>query len=207
VAAITSLPDRLRAEPLARQLHPLDHPVGRLPLAGYRAEHVVRPRPAAVLVGILSGVRPAVLLTQRSRRLQHHAGQVAFPGGARDPADHSVVATALRETFEETAIEPARVTPLGYLGRYDTITGYRMTAVVGLIGDGPPPTPDGAEVDEVFSVSLEHVADERNYRTSRVIHDGRRFEILTLEHERFHIWGATAALLHHFSGVLRKLQA
>lgn len=198
-------PATVSADALSDLLHPLDRPVGELPLAGYRAEHITRPRPAAVLVGIVAGTRPAVLLTRRSRRLQHHAGQVAFPGGGRDPGDTSVVATALRETFEETGIDPARITPLGYLGRYDTITGYRMTAVVGLVDDGPPPVPDGREVDEVFSVSLQRIADPGNYRSSRVVHDGRRFEILTLDHPRFHIWGATAALLHHFGGVLREL--
>lgn len=190
----SGLPDRFRTA-----FFPLETPIGDLPVLGYRPPGVrARQRPAAVLIPILSGPRPQVLLTVRSDRLSMHAGQVAFPGGRRDPEDDSVLATALRETREETGIPDTLVQPAGYLGRYDTITGYRMTAVVGWIADPPEIRIDPAEVSSVFTVDLAHVLDPARYRREQVEYRGNTYSLLTLEHPEHHIWGATAALLDAF---------
>lgn len=191
------------ADRIGQALHPLDTPIGLLPIGGYRPPDLQRPRPAAVLIAVTDDDCPQVVLTRRSNRLRHHAGQIAFPGGGREPGDRSVVDTALRETEEETGIPRDAVAPLGYLGRYDTITGFRMTAVVGRLRSGIRWTPDRREIEEVFSVPLDHVADRNRYVRGRVRHEGRSFELLTLEHERHHIWGATAALLYDFGVALR----
>lgn len=52
-------------------------------------------RQAAVLIPIVRRPQPGLLLTQRSIHLRKHAGQVAFPGGAVDDTDASVIAAAL----------------------------------------------------------------------------------------------------------------
>lgn len=181
----------------------LSTPVGELPLGGYRPERVDRPRPAAVLVAVVDAPAPAVVLTVRSSQLARHAGQVAFPGGGREPGDADVVDTALREAREEVGIEPAAVEPVGLLGRYDTISGYRMTAVVGVLPAATGWRPDGIEVERVFTVPLARVADETRYRRDHVRYAGRRFEILTLSDPEHRIWGATAALLNDLGSRLR----
>lgn len=199
----SSRSDHGLADRLARCLPPLNTPIGDLPVGGYRPEDVQRPRPAAVLVAVIEPEPARVLLTVRSERLQRHAGQVAFPGGAREAGDHGVVATALREAHEEAGVPPESVRPVGFLGRYDTITGYRMTAVVGVLRADAQWRADGREVERVFTVPLERIADDRSYRRDRVRYGGRTFEILTLAHPEFRIWGATAALLHDFGARLR----
>jgi 8-oxo-dGTP pyrophosphatase MutT (NUDIX family) len=156
-----------------------------------------------VLVGVTSGDEPGVVLTLRSRQLEHHAGQVSFPGGGRDAPGESVVETALREAREEAGIPEHRVRPLGYLGRYDTITGYRMTAVVASLDPDIDFQPDQNEVESVFTVPLAHVADPGRFRRDTVRYAGRRFEIVTFEHAAHHIWGATAALLEDFGARVR----
>jgi len=88
------------------------------------------------------------------------------------------------------------VRPAGLLGRYDTITGFRMTAVVGWVDADFEPVPDRNEVDRVFSVPLARVRDPDAWRCDRVRWQDRTFEILTLDHPEHRIWGATAALLH-----------
>lgn len=63
-------------------------------------------RQAAVLIPVVRREQPGLLLTQRSPHLRKHAGQVAFPGGAVDSSDASLIAAALREAQEEVAIPP-----------------------------------------------------------------------------------------------------
>ena len=183
---------------LEQCLYPLDTPISDLPVEGFLPEHFKRPRPAAVLLGITREPEPQIVLTLRARHLARHPGQVSFPGGARDVSDSSVIATALRETREETGIPERAVTPIGYLGRYDTITGYRMTAVVALLEAGLEYRIDRAEVERVFTVSLADALDEAKYRCESMRLFGRDLDVLTLEHPEFRIWGATAALLHRF---------
>ncbi|WP_273954614.1 NUDIX domain-containing protein, partial [Escherichia coli] len=68
----------------------------------------------------------------RSIHLRKHAGQVAFPGGAVDDTDTSVIAAALREAEEEVAIPPSAVEVIGVLPPVDSVTGYQVTPVVGI---------------------------------------------------------------------------
>src|SRR5256885_12575624 len=64
-----------------------------------------QPTDAAVLVPIVMRPEPTVLLTERTAHLSTHSGQVAFPGGKRDPEDASAQATALREAHEEVGLD------------------------------------------------------------------------------------------------------
>lgn len=185
-------------ESLQRGLFPLNTPIADLPVGGYRPDGpggLERPRPAAVLVPVTEEDEPRILLTVRAAHLAKHAGQVAFPGGGRDRRGETVVQTALREAHEETGLAPECVRPAGLLGRYDTITGFRMTAVVGRIDPTFDPVPDLNEVAKVFSVRLAHVLDPDAWRRDRVKWQGRCYELLTLDHPEHRIWGATAALL------------
>lgn len=185
-----------RLSGLVECLHPLDTHPEHLPVSGFRpAAGDWTPRPAAVLVPILDRGKPEILLTVRSDHLSLHAGQVALPGGAVESRDASPVATALREAAEETGIKCELIQPVGLLDCYDTITGYRMVPVVGLVRGRFHLRPNPAEVRDIFTLSLEWVLDPARYRRHRVVHAGRSFNLLAIEHPRHLIWGATAAVL------------
>ena len=47
-----------------------------------------------------------VLFQERSHQVEHHKGEISFPGGARDETDSSAAFTALRETEEEVGVAP-----------------------------------------------------------------------------------------------------
>jgi 8-oxo-dGTP pyrophosphatase MutT (NUDIX family) len=152
-------------------------------------------RPAAVLVPVM--LRPAltVLLTQRSHELQHHAGQISFPGGRVDPGDSSALDAALREAWEEIGLPAAHVEPLGYLDSYRTGSGFQIVPVVGLVRPGFTLALDAGEVSDAFEVPLEFLMDPANHRKdSREWRGRRRFSYAMPYRERY-IWGATAGML------------
>ena len=60
---------------------------------------------AAVLLPLYdTGGEPHVLFTVRSELVEHHKGQISFPGGGADASDPDLVYTARRETFEEIGV-------------------------------------------------------------------------------------------------------
>jgi len=159
---------------------------------------------AAVLVPMVmreNGL--TVLLTQRTDHLHDHAGQVSFPGGRVEPDDESAVATALRETEEETGLSPSHIDVIGSLPRYLTSTGYAITPVTGLVRPGFSLAPDDFEVAHVFEVPLNFLTDHRNYRLHRAqLPDGAVRQYYSVPWEDFFIWGATAAMLRGMYQIL-----
>ncbi len=159
--------------------------------------------PAAVLVPIVQREEPTILLTRRTEHLPRHAGQVSFPGGRSHPDDISLVETALRETQEETGIEPAFVTVAGYLDAYETGTGYAILPVVGLLAEGFALSPDANEVAHVFEVPLAFLLDPANRKRDSREFQGRTRTFYSFTYEGHYIWGATAAMIVNFSERLR----
>jgi 8-oxo-dGTP pyrophosphatase MutT (NUDIX family) len=145
-----------------------------------------------------------VLLTQRTAHLTDHAGQISFPGGRAEETDASLAATALRETEEEVGLPSAAVQILGRLANYETVTGYRVTPVVGWVE--PPITlkPDPFEVADVFEVPLDFLlTPAHQQRHFRVLGDARRDYWAIPWRDRY-IWGATAAMLVILDRTLRE---
>jgi len=152
-------------------------------------------KPAAVLVGVREGVQPRLVLTVRTDHLQDHAGQVAFPGGRTDPDDADAIATALRESEEEIGLERRLVTPLGFLDRFETISGYTITPVVARIDPDARLYPEPAEVAEVFEVPLSFFFEPSNLRRYTMDFRGHRRDMVEFVHGGHRIWGATAAMV------------
>lgn len=160
--------------------------------------------PAAVLVPIVLGPQPSILLTKRTAHLAKHAGQVSFPGGRIDPEDAHAEAAALREAEEEIALDPASVELAGRLGNYVTGTGYAITPVIGFIQPGAALRPNPVEVESVFEFSLSVLLDPAAPRRERHFSRGRWRDYWVWPHPEHFIWGATAGILVHLAGFLRK---
>lgn len=160
-------------------------------------------RPAAVLVPVVrreAGL--TVLFTRRTAHLHDHAGQISFPGGRAEAADRSAAETALRESSEEIGLDAERVEILGELHQYVTVTGYRVSPVVGLVTPPLDLRPDEFEVAEVFEVPLKFLLDPSNHQRNRVINAGRERRYWAMPYGPYYIWGATAGMLMNFYGFL-----
>jgi 8-oxo-dGTP pyrophosphatase MutT (NUDIX family) len=154
---------------------------------------------AAVLLPVIMRPEPSILFTQRTAHLARHSGQVSFPGGRSEASDLSPVETALRETMEETGIEPAFVSVAGYLPRYRTGTGYDISPVVGVLSDGFTLSPNPDEVAEAFEAPLAYFLDPANRRLETRIWGGKERSFYVFSPEGRTIWGATAAILVDFA--------
>jgi 8-oxo-dGTP pyrophosphatase MutT (NUDIX family) len=162
------------------------------------------PMPAAVLVPLVN--RPQglqVLLTERTAHLSDHAGQISFPGGRVEADDAGNAAAALRETKEEVGLDPERVAVLGELAQYETVTGYRVTPIVGWVEPPFELAPDPFEVADIFEVPLAFLLDPANQqRHFRMLGEMRR-DYWAIPYGDRYIWGATAAMLLILDRTLR----
>jgi 8-oxo-dGTP pyrophosphatase MutT (NUDIX family) len=151
---------------------------------------------AAVLIPLLyKEGQWHVAVTQRTHNVEHHKGQISFPGGACEPGDADLQATALRETWEEIGVPPETVEVLGALDDFVTITHFVVTPFVGVIPHPFAYRLNPAEVDGVVEVPLSFLFDESNLRVEQREHDGRFFDVLFWDFGPFTIWGATARML------------
>ncbi|MBI5781999.1 MAG: CoA pyrophosphatase [Rhodocyclales bacterium] len=193
-------PARLRERIAERLQWEANRPLGLA--AGDEGAREVR-WPAAVLAPlVLSPAGPQLLLTRRTAHLAHHPGQISFPGGRMEPGDPGPVEAALRETEEEIGLSPQRVQVLGALPPYVTITGYRITPLVGWVEDPGELRPDPFEVAEVFTVPLSHVLDPRRYVRYSLTYGEQRRHYWAVPWRQYFIWGATAAMLRTFLELL-----
>lgn len=152
-------------------------------------------RPAAVLVPIQQRSNGDYLvLTQRAETLNHHSGQVAFPGGSVDLADLGPLEAALRESQEEIGIYPRDVRVLGQLDTIPAAFNYMITPFVGLI---PFPYNYALNLEEttaVFEVPVEALIDPRCLTVDMSYAKGWG-PIYHFQYEHWDIWGATAKIV------------
>ena len=174
-------------DPGAREALPLNRPL----------------RSAAVLVPIIQRPDPTVLLTQRADHLNHHAGQVSFPGGRVEEADTGPVDTALRETEEEVGLSRSFVDVVGALDTYETGTGFSITPIVGFVRTGFDLVLQEEEVAEAFEVPLDFILDQNNHQLNSGEWKGRVRHYHVIPYRDYHIWGATAGMLVNLHNKLK----
>jgi 8-oxo-dGTP pyrophosphatase MutT (NUDIX family) len=170
-------------------------------------DHLLPPgtliKPAAVLVAlVLHRDEPGVLLTQRASHLNNHAGQVSFPGGRIEPGE-SPEEAALREAFEEVALDPALPCVMGRLPRHLTGTGYEITPILAALRPGFTLVPSPDEVESAFELPLSVLLDPAAPRRERAEWKGRMREYWVWPHGEHFIWGATATILVTLATALR----
>ena len=185
---------------------------GLITLAAVRralAQHQARPaeapgaRPAAVSLVLVDRPQGAeILLIKRAERADDPwSGQIAFPGGRRDPRDRDLLATAVRETREETGVELGSAERLGVLDdlvpRAVTLPLVLVRPFVFALPRRPALTPN-AEVQRAFWVALGRLSQpDVRAEITLTLSDGER----TLPAYRLGedvIWGMTERILTPF---------
>ena len=147
-----------------------------------------------ILLGEQAPGQPDVLLIERAHDMRSHPRQVAFPGGAVDDVDVDAVAAALRESEEETGLEPSGVRVVATLpALFLPPSGFVVTPVLAW-WERPSPVSvvDPRAVASVHRVPVAELVDPEN--RFRVAHPsgyvGAAFRVRGLL-----VWGFTAGLL------------
>ena len=136
------------------------------------------------------------------------SGQMALPGGRKDPADENLWATALRETLEEVGIDlgsDARllgqlddVNPSSRLIPSIAITPFVVAVDAGLVAMR------SAEVERTVWVPLAALIDE-SFRGKLLMEALPGREHPTIEYEGYVIWGLTLMVLSQLEPILRRI--
>lgn len=167
-------------------------------------------RDAAVLLLLhaVDGVEH-VLLQVRTSTVEHHRGEISFPGGRRDRVDATLLDTALRETHEEIGVPPEMVEVFGALDDTQTrSSNYRVRPYVGAIVPGFDAFLHAErEVSALLRVPVPHLLDAANHVWKAAEQEGTVAAMPAYQFGEHVIWGATARVLAQFLGLVEGVQA
>ena len=165
-------------------------------------------RPAAVLI-LLFPFEDEIqfFLTKRTEDVEHHKGQISLPGGIREN-DESLNETALRETKEEVGIDSTKIIISGSLTPFFIpVTGYIVNPFIGWCKEKPSTKIHDVEVNQLFSVSITELMDEKILQTEQWNIRGYDAIVPYYNFGKCKVWGATAAILSEFKSILEDISS
>jgi 8-oxo-dGTP pyrophosphatase MutT (NUDIX family) len=163
-------------------------------------------RPAAVIALFYPHADQWYLpLTLRTQHLNDHAGQVSFPGGAREPGETSQQC-ALRELREELGVVSEGIHIIGRLSpAFVYVSNFLVQPFVAVSSHRPAFRPDPLEVEQVLEVSVKHLLDATNYSSLTLPHRAITYLAPCITFRGHNIWGATSVMLSELIGILREI--
>lgn len=162
------------------------------------------PREAAVLVPLYVKNRELhTLFTVRTEDVEHHKGQISFPGGARESRDQTLWHTAIREAEEEIGVPASGVRLLGALPRVVTITNFDVSPFVGAMPYPMEFAPHEREVAAILEVPVPYLLRPDCVDTRTVKWKGRDVATPVYHYQGHAIWGITAHILSELLFALR----
>jgi 8-oxo-dGTP pyrophosphatase MutT (NUDIX family) len=150
-----------------------------------------------------------VLLIRRAKAERDPwSGHMAFPGGRKDPSDQDLLATAIRETFEEVGVElhPER----DLLGRLDDLpaiakgkrVGMLISPFVFAVERDLDLRENRREVEEVLWAKLSPLAGGERDTTWSYDFEGRRIALPAYDVDGRIVWGLTHRMLRSLFDIL-----
>jgi hypothetical protein len=155
-------------------------------------------RQAAVLIPVVRRAQPGLLLTQRSPIYVSTPVRSLFRGRGRQLRRLADCRRAA-EAQEEVAIPPEAVEVIGVLPPVDSVTGFQVTPVVGII---PPGLQYHASVDEVsavFEMPLEEALRLSRYHPLDIQRRGHDHRVWLSWYQHYFVWGMTAGIIRELA--------
>ena len=161
--------------------------------------------PSAVLVPLFERQGSIyILFTARGYDVEHHKGQVSFPGGVVENCDKSFNDTAIRESNEEIGLMPKDVEILGSLDEtFVTVSKFTIHPVVAIIPEKYDFKIQRKEVDRIITVPINVFAPGSSNRKEYYEYEkGNIWYGPTYLFDNDVIWGATAKIMDKFTKLL-----
>jgi 8-oxo-dGTP pyrophosphatase MutT (NUDIX family) len=147
---------------------------------------------SAVLI-IIYGKIPTIIMTERPKTMNHHAGEISFPGGTWNVKDHDLLSTAIRETKEELGIEIERESIIGQLKTVTTLnSGFKITPFITIM-DATPEIHPNSEIASVLKIPLIPLLNTMQDDTDPNHKSIQEMFVFTFNNHI--IWGASARML------------
>ena len=194
----------LPGESSHKKMSPLNRP-----LTSYVLNTDIQVRESAVSIVLFPDESEIkCILIQRPEYDGSHSGQIAFPGGKKDPEDLHLEYTARRETFEEIGIPMSNGQLLGELTHvYIPVSGFLVHPYMYYHHELPTLIAHPREVAEIFSFSLNELLDKKSFSTMTI-----RFPTGLIQKNipcfvlnQKNIWGATALILNELRDLLIRI--
>lgn len=165
----------------------------------FSQEWVASARSSAVLVPVVDTANgPSFILTKRAAHLKNHSGEVSFPGGRVEEGE-SVHAAAVRESFEEIALDPKHVHIVGELDALTTfVSNSVIVPVVALVSSVENLCANTEEVSRILLVPIAEFLRADTYRNEWWLTPRGDINIHFFELDDETIWGATARIIRQF---------
>jgi len=145
------------------------------------------------------------VLTVRPEGEHIHAGQVALPGGKREPGDEFPAGTALREAAEEVGLDAAAagVSVVGTLDPVDVrVSGFLLVPVLAVADREPDLMPHDAEVAAILRVPVRWFLPDAPVELVEEDRGGWRLRYGAFPVAGYRVWGATGRVLAQLGAVL-----
>ena len=143
-----------------------------------------------------------VLLNKRSQDVEHHKGEISFPGGAADPVDKDPLDTALRETEEEMGIRREDIGLLGEMDEVATRSRFRVSVFAGTIGHPYEFRPSADEIAEIVEFPVRALLDKSSIRVDTHWQADGPTTVYSYAYGKHLVFGATARILQQFLQLL-----
>ena len=163
--------------------------------------------PASILLLLYPlGGKWFFFLTKRSQDLEHHKGQISFPGGVVEK-NESKMNAAIRETNEEIGVDKDVIKIIGTLTPlYVPVSNFHISPYVGWTEEKPHTKVQGSEVKRVFSVSINDLILEKNLKTKKDFFSNKSVRVPYFDLNGETVWGATSMILSEFKFILRNMK-
>jgi len=163
-------------------------------------------KPAAVLILLYPfNDEWYFFLTKRTENVDHHKGQIALPGGMVEK-NETIEEAAIRETYEEIGIYPKNIKIIGSLSSfYVTVSGFQIYPFLGWTNKKPKTKINDAEVEQIFSVSINTLIKKETKKYKNDILSGYPARIPYFDLKNEMVWGATSIILSEFKFILKDI--
>jgi len=135
-------------------------------------------------------------LTVRHAGLPDHGGEISLPGGAVDPEDASLEATALREAYEEIGLSATAVRVVGRLDPvWIPVSNFELTPVVAVAAAPPVLAARVEEVEEIVEFPLTRLLADDGLTEEEIVLPEVVLVTGVYRWAGHRVWGATARTL------------